>query len=49
MDVWLMTDPVFWVTLRACSGFCIGVCTGALVTRWHCHPKPSSVSPESQG
>ena len=35
MDVWLMTDPVFWVTLGAWSGFLIGLCTGALVTWWH--------------
>jgi hypothetical protein len=46
MDVWLMTDPIFWVTLGAWSGFCIGVCTGALMMWWHRRPKPSAVSPE---
>jgi hypothetical protein len=46
MDVWLMTDPMFCVTLGAWPGFLIGLCTGALVTWWHLHP--SSVSPESR-
>jgi len=37
MDVWLMTDPMFWVTLGAWPGFFIGFCTGALATWWHHH------------
>ena len=43
MDVWLMTEPVFWVALGAWSGFCIGLCTGALMTWRHRQPKPSSM------
>jgi hypothetical protein len=34
MEVWLMTDPMFWVTLGAWSGFCTGLFTGALITWW---------------
>jgi hypothetical protein len=34
MDIWLMTDPMFWVTLGAWSGFCTGLFTGALITLW---------------
>jgi hypothetical protein len=45
MDVWLMTDPIFWVTFGVWFGFLIGLWTGALVTWWRCHAKPSSVSP----
>jgi hypothetical protein len=45
MDVWLMTDPMFWVTLGAWPGFFIGLCTGVLVMWWHLHP--SSVFAES--
>jgi hypothetical protein len=39
MDVWLMTDPMFWVTLGAWPGFFIGLCTGALATWWHSHQR----------
>jgi hypothetical protein len=46
MDVWLMTDPTFWVTLGAWSGFCIGLFTGAVMTWWYCHSKSSSVFPD---
>jgi peptidoglycan/LPS O-acetylase OafA/YrhL len=46
MDVWLMTDPIFWVTFGVWFGFLIGLCTGALVALWRPHPRPSSVSPE---
>jgi hypothetical protein len=31
MEVWLMTDPMFWVTLGAWSGFCTGLFTGAFL------------------
>jgi hypothetical protein len=34
MEVWLMTDPMFWVTLGTWSGFCTGLFTGALITWW---------------
>jgi len=26
MDVWLMTDPMFWIMLGAWPGFFIGFC-----------------------
>jgi hypothetical protein len=37
MNVWLMTDPMFWVALGAWSGFCAGLFTGALMTWRYCH------------
>jgi len=45
MNVWLMTDPMFWVTLGAWSGFCVGLFTGALMTWWYCHRGVRRASP----
>jgi hypothetical protein len=36
MNVWLMTNPMFWITLGAWSGFCVGLFAGALMTWWYC-------------
>jgi len=50
MNVWLMTDPMFWVGLGAWSGFCIGLFTGALMTWWYRHRgvrRVSSLEPSS--
>jgi membrane associated rhomboid family serine protease len=35
MNVWLMTNPMFWITLGAWSGFCVGLFAGALMTWWY--------------
>jgi hypothetical protein len=46
MDVWLMTDPIFWVTFGIWFGFLIGLWTRALMMWWRFSRKPRSVSPE---
>jgi hypothetical protein len=48
MDVWLMTDPIFWVTFGVWFGFLIGLWTGALVT-WGAATQSRVQSPRAAG